>query len=320
MKNKLLELLKTSGGYLSGENIGTQLGVSRTAVWKYIKALRNEGYNIEAVTNKGYRLMPNDDVLSSMEVKMGLKTKIIGTQVLYFDTVDSTNNKLRLLALEGVPEGTVVIADEQVGGKGRRGHVWSSPKGTGLWMSVLLKPNITPQEASRITLVAGLSVCQGINALLGINSGIKWPNDIMIDGKKVCGILTEMNAQIDNVEFVVVGMGVNVNTETFPDELREVAVSLRQVTGTKVKRSEVAAVIIRCLEENYKKYTHEGFLAVKADYEKSCITLKREVKVIAKDGFNGKAIAINNDGELIVEKADGERVTVLSGEVSVRGV
>lgn len=320
MKNKLLELLKKSDVYLSGEDIGTQLGVSRTAVWKYIKALRNEGYSIEAVTNKGYRLMPNDDVLSSMEVKMGLSTKIIGKEVLYFDTVDSTNNKLRLVALEGAEEGAVVIADEQLGGKGRRGHVWSSPKGTGLWMSVLLKPDITPQEAPRITLVAGLSVCQGINALLGINSGIKWPNDIIIDGKKVCGILTEMNAQIDNVEFVVVGIGVNVNTEVFPEELKDVAVSLSQMTGGKVKRSEVAAAIIERFEENYNKYTKEGFLAVKAEYEKSCITLKREVKVIAKDSFNGRAIAINNDGELIVEKENGEQVTVFSGEVSVRGV
>ena len=320
MKNKLLELLKKSDGYISGEDIGTQLGVSRTAVWKYIKALRNEGYNIEAVTNKGYRLMPSNDVLSSMEVKIGLHTKTIGKEVLFFDTVDSTNNKLRLLALEGAEEGTVVIADEQSGGKGRRGHVWSSPKGTGLWMSVLLKPDITPQEASRITLVAGLSVCQGINALLGINSGIKWPNDIIIDGKKVCGILTEMNAQIDNVEFVVVGIGVNVNTEIFPEELKDVAASLRQVTGAKVKRSEVAAAIIEHLEENYNKYTQEGFLAVKAEYENSCITLKREVKVIAKDSFNGIAIAINNDGELIVEKENGEQVTVFSGEVSVRGV
>lgn len=320
MKNKLLELLKNFDGYLSGESIGTQLGVSRTAVWKYIKALRSEGYDIEAVTNKGYRLMPSDDVLSSMEVKIGLNTKVIGKEVLYFDTVDSTNNKLRLLALEGAEEGTVVIADEQSGGKGRRGHVWSSPKSTGLWMSVLLKPDITPQEASRITLVAGLSVCQGINALLGINSGIKWPNDILIDDKKICGILTEMNAQIDNVEFVVVGIGVNVNIEVFPEELKEVAVSLRQVIGDKVKRSEVATAIIERLEENYNKYTQEGFLALKAEYEESCITLNREVKVIAKDSFNGRAIAINNDGELIVEKSDGEQVTVFSGEVSVRGV
>ncbi|HCT65655.1 MAG TPA: biotin--[acetyl-CoA-carboxylase] ligase [Lachnospiraceae bacterium] len=320
MKNKLLELLKTTNGYLSGENIGELLGVSRTAVWKYIKILREEGYNIQAVTNKGYCLMPTDDVLSSIEVKLGLNTKTIGTQVIYFDTVDSTNNKLRLLALEGAAEGTVVIADEQLGGKGRRGHVWSSPKGTGLWMSVLLKPNIAPQEASRITLVAGLSVCQAINDVLGINSGIKWPNDIIIDGKKVCGILTEMNAQINNVEFVVVGIGVNVNTDIFPEELKDIAVSLSQIAGVKVKRSKIARAIIERLEQNYNKYTQKGFLSVKEEYENRCITINKNVKVISKDGFNGRAIAINDDGELIVEKADGERVTVFSGEVSIRGV
>lgn len=320
MKNKLLELLKSNSGYLSGESIGTQLGVSRTAIWKYIKALRAQGYNIEAVTNKGYRLVSDDDVLSSIEVQLSLNTQLIGSKILCFDTVDSTNNKLRLLAMEGAVEGTTVIADEQSGGKGRRGRAWSSPKGTGLWMSVLLKPDIAPQEASRITLVAGLSVCQGINNLLGISSGIKWPNDIIIDGKKVCGILTEMSAQIDNVEFVVVGIGINVSTADFPGELKEVAVSLMQATGKKIKRSQVASAILTAFEENYGKYTQEGFLAVKADYEKSCITLNKEVQVIAKEGFAGRAVGINDDGELIVEKAGGERVTVFSGEVSVRGV
>lgn len=319
MKNAVLVILKKSEGYISGQELGDELGVSRAAIWKAIKNLQKEGYIIEAVTNKGYKLFESGDLLNAADVQAELTTTIIGKEIKVVECVDSTNNYLRTLAFDGCEEGTVVIAHTQTGGKGRRGKNWVSPKGEGLWMSVLIKPKIGPNEASRITLVTGLSVCQGLRSL-GYDASIKWPNDIIIKNKKVCGILAEMNAQIGYVDFVVIGIGVNVNTERMPEEIKDVAISLRMVDGTNIKRSTVAAHILNCFEDNYNKYLKEGFQSLIGVYEENCINLNREVQIIGKDNFNGQAVGISSDGELIVMKENGERVTVYSGDVSIRGV
>lgn len=319
MKNELLSLLKADKGYISGEDIGNILGVSRAAVWKGIKGLRDEGYEIEAVTNKGYRLKESGDLLNAADVQSELTTDFIGRNLIVYDTVDSTNNVVRVMAFEKAEEGSVVIAHEQTLARGRRGKGWVSLKGEGLWMSVLLKPTIGPNDAPKITLVAGLSVCQALREL-GFNADIKWPNDIIISGKKVCGILTEMSAQMDYVEFVVVGIGINVNNEKFQGELENVAISLKMVSGQEIKRSVVGAHVLNRLEKNYSIYLNNGFLGLKDEYEKNCITLMKDVEVLGKESFKGRAVALTDEGELIVRKETGEETVVFSGDVSVRGV
>lgn len=319
MKNKLLILLKNTQVYLSGQEIGEKLGVSRAAVWKAIESLRKEGYVIEAVTNKGYKLIESGDLLNAADVQAGLNTTFVGREMIVIDSVDSTNNYLRQKALEGVAEGAVAIAHEQTLGKGRRGKAWMSQKGHGLWMSVLVKPPIQPNEASKLTLVAGLSVCQALRNL-GYDASIKWPNDIIIKNKKVCGILAEMTAQVEAIEFVVIGIGINTNVKSFPQELENIAISLKIISGADVKRSEVAAEVLNEFEKNYNLYIKNGFLSLKEEYETNCITLNQEVQIIGKNGFEGFATAISDEGELVVRKADGRKEIVYSSEVSVRGV
>ncbi|MGL4791951.1 MAG: biotin--[acetyl-CoA-carboxylase] ligase [Anaerotignaceae bacterium] len=320
MKNKLLDLLKSTNDYLSGEEIGEALGVSRASVWKYINALRKEGYEIEAVTNRGYKINNTFQVLNEREISKSLNTWEFGKELYVIETVDSTNNKVRELAQNGAKEGCTVIAETQTGGKGRLGRPWKSPPGNGVWISVLLKPEIAPQNVSSITLLAGLSVCKVLRALFGVNAEIKWPNDVLLNGKKLCGILTEMNAQMESVDFVIVGIGINVNNASFPKDIEDVATSIYQNIGKEVNRIPIICELLKELEKNYAIYKQKGFSGIRAEYSNLCVTLNKEVKVIAKDGFIGKAVEITDEGELVVEKSDKTRVTVFSGEVSIRPV
>jgi len=264
-------------------------------------------------------LQGTKDYLLVEEIELGLKTEYFGRKIVPLKSVDSTNNYLRSLAVSDAPYGTVVIAKEQTQGKGRRGKNWLSAENEGLWMSVLLMPKVEPKDASKITLITGLSVCQALKEL-GFDASIKWPNDIIIDNKKVCGILTEMNAKVEKVEFVIVGIGVNVNNESFPAELKDIAISLKMVNKTEEKRSTVAYKILNNFEKNYLMFEEKGFLGLKQNYEENCITLNKEVEVISKNSFYGQAMGIDEDGELIVKKFDGTIETVFSNEVSVRGV
>ena len=196
MYKKILEELKKADNYISGEELGEKLSVSRAAIWKGIQKLKEQGYVIEAVSNKGYYLLPEQDLYNEMEIKEELNTKKIGKEIYFYEQTDSTNQCIRRLAKEGKPEGVIAIAEIQTAGKGRRGKSWQSPKGTGIWFSFLLKPNITPPEAPLLTLLAGLAVCRAIRQQTALEAKIKWPNDILIAGKKVCGILTELDAEI----------------------------------------------------------------------------------------------------------------------------
>ena len=190
---RILELLRRQEGFLSGEDIGRELSITRAAVWKGIKKLREEGYEIEAVTNRGYRLTNPETMYNKRELEQGLKTKTMGQSIYFYEETDTTNNRARELALEGAPEGTLVVAEKQTAGRGRRGKVWESPLGTGIWMSLVLRPQIMPAEASVLTLLCGLATAEAIEAETGLSAGIKWPNDILINGKKAVGILTEMD-------------------------------------------------------------------------------------------------------------------------------
>ena len=314
MKNKILNILKASDSYVSGESISGRLGISRNAVWKHINKLRSEGYGIESVTNRGYRLASSPDVLSAEKIKDGLRTEFIGKNIVCMEEVDSTNNAAKRSS--DMPDGTLFISEIQPGGKGRLGRAWVSPRGIGIWMSLLLKPEILPSDVAQITLISGMAAAESI----GCGAMIKWPNDVVIGAKKVCGILTEMSAEIERVNYVIPGIGINVNTEAFENELSEKATSLYIETGKKYERCLIVRSFLESFERLYKKFLEGGMAAIAEDYRKMCITIGREVSVIYPNRtINGKAVDINDNGELIVETEQG-KITVASGEVSVRGI
>lgn len=314
MKNKILNILSTADGYVSGENISERLGISRNAVWKHINKLRQDGYEIESVTKRGYKLISVPDVISAELIKDGLDTEFIGQNVVYYDETDSTNNEAKRNS--DMPDGTLFISEIQTGGKGRLGRAWVSPKGIGIWMSLLLKPHILPQDVAQITLVAGMATARSV----GCGAKIKWPNDVVIGSKKICGILTEMSAEIERVNYIVPGIGINVNTESFPDELKEKATSLYIESGRKFERYKIVQRFLKEFEILYKKFIKGGIAAITDDYRELCVTIGKEVSVIYPNRtINGRAIDINNNGELIVETDKGI-IEVDSGEVSVRGM
>ena len=319
---RILELLRRQEGFLSGEDIGRELSITRAAVWKGIKKLREEGYEIEAVTNRGYRLTNPETMYNKRELEQGLKTKTMGQTIYFYEETDTTNNRARELALEGAPEGTLVVAEKQTAGRGRRGKVWESPLGTGIWMSLVLRPQIMPAEASVLTLLCGLATAEAIEAETGLSAGIKWPNDILINGKKAVGILTEMDCEMSEVHFVIPGIGINVNTASFPPEIAEIATSLYLECGKTVSRRRLVHRVLERLEEHYETFLRTGsFAAMLEDYRKHCITLGKEVHVLGREPFFAEALDITPEGELVVRRADnGKEEVVFSGEVSIRGV
>lgn len=319
---RILELLRRQEGFLSGEDIGRELSITRAAVWKGIKKLREEGYEIEAVTNRGYRLTNPETMYNKRELEQGLKTKTMGQTIYFYEETDTTNNRARELALEGAPEGTLVVAEKQTAGRGRRGKVWESPLGTGIWMSLVLRPQIMPAEASVLTLLCGLATAEAIEAETGLSAGIKWPNDILINGKKAVGILTEMDCEMSEVHFVIPGIGINVNTASFPPEIAEIATSLYLECGKTVSRRRLVHRVLERLEEHYETFLRTGsFDAMLEDYRKHCITLGKEVHVLGREPFFAEALDITPEGELLVCRADnGKEEVVFSGEVSIRGV
>lgn len=321
MKDEVLAFLKQEEEYCSGEEISHKLGVTRAAVWKAIKKLQEEGYEIVSSTKKGYKLVNRPNIITSGEIKDNLNTKLLGQVVEYRDEVDSTNNLAKELAAKGAIEGTLVVADKQNNGKGRLGRNWESPAGTGIWMSLILRPNILPQYASELTLVAGLGVCEAIKKSTGLDAKIKWPNDVVVNGKKVCGILTEMSAEMDRINYVVVGIGINANIETFPEEL-PYATSLKIEGQKEYIRKEIIQCFLEIFEKDYNQYGVDMSLeALRARYEENCITLHKRVKLLKREGESiAEAIGITNSGALIVKYENGMEEEIVSGEVSVRGL
>lgn len=325
MKKEILELLRREDGYVSGQEICSRLGVSRTAVWKTVNQLKEEGYRIDAVQNKGYCLnlkhMP--DVLSTAELASRINTEWAGRNICYEKIVDSTNNWAKRLAEGGdLPHGTLVAAEQQTAGKGRRGRLWISPAGCAVFMSLILKPDILPASASMLTLVAALAVNQGILKASGCRTQIKWPNDIVADGKKVCGILTEMSTELDYINYVVIGIGINVNNEQFPPELADKATSLLLETGREHNRASVICEVMETFEHLYGEFLiTQDLSGIKEDYTRNMVNLDRQVRVLTPGHeFTGMARGITNSGELLVEREDKTTSLISSGEVSVRGI
>ena len=322
MKGEILKLLKETDGYVSGQELCRRFGVSRTAVWKVMNQLKEEGYEIEAVRNRGYTLKGSADVLSAEEIMSSIHTEWAGRQVIYFDETDSTNIQAKRLAEQKASHGTLVVADRQNGGKGRRGRVWTSPSGVGIWMSLILRPKISPASASMLTLVAALAVREGIEKETGISAGIKWPNDLVLNGKKICGILTEMSTELMEIQYVVPGIGINVNQTEFPDEIKETAASLYLESGKLWKRSGLIAAIMEAFEKNYDIFLKtEDMSGLMEEYNQYLVNRGKEVCVLAPQGeYRAMANGINREGSLLVTRADGTREEIISGEVSVRGI
>ncbi len=323
MRAKILSLLRQAGDrYISGEEIASRLGVSRTAVWKHIQELREAGYHIASHSRSGYSLREAPDRLLPGEIQHGLNVRCIGREIIFRDVVDSTNTLAKQVAADGAPEGIVIVAEQQNGGKGRLDRHFFSPAGKGIWFSVILRPPFLPQEAPKCTLLAAVAVAMGMERF-GLKAGIKWPNDILYENKKLVGILTEMSAEMDGINYVVIGTGINVNimAEDFPEELRATATSLSIMNGGKpLPRVKFFQAVLEAMDELYDAVKREGFAPVMAAWRRYSITLGQEVRVIGvRDGdvFTGRAADIDEDGALLVDTPSGRR-RVLAGDVSIR--
>lgn len=321
MQERVLSLLKQADGYLSGEEISRQLGVSRAAVWKAVKALREKGYVIDSVTNRGYRLASQPDLLDAPSIQAGLSTRTLGRNIVSLEVIDSTNEEAKRQGAAGAPDGTLCVAEQQTGGKGRLGRTWASPPGSGVWMSLLLRPQLAPQEATQLTLIVGLSVCRAIRRLTGCEAMIKWPNDIVIGRKKVCGILTELAADMEQIHYVVVGIGINANLSEFPGELQKKATSLFLETGHKIDRAALVRAVLEEFEANYDRFLTDLTADFITPYEALCVSLNRQVSVIRGGReITGQSIGLTKAGELLIRTEDGTTLEIGSGEVTVQGI
>ena len=322
MKGEILKLLKETDGYVSGQELCRRFGVSRTAVWKVINQLKEEGYEIEAVRNRGYALKGAGDVLSEAELLSCLKTEWAGGRIVYFDATDSTNVQAKRLAEAHAPHGTLVVSDRQDGGKGRRGRSWASPSGVGIWMSLILRPEIAPSSASMLTLAAALAVREGIQEETGLSPLIKWPNDLVLNGKKICGILTEMSTELMEIQYVITGIGINVNQREFPPEIRDTATSLSLEAGRCFRRSSLIAAILKAFEKDYAAFLKTGDLSLLLEEYNACLVNRgKEVCILDPSGeYRAVAEGIDESGSLLVTLPDGTRREIISGEVSVRGI
>lgn len=330
MKNRiLLKLKEDTEGFISGERLSDELGISRTAVWKHIKELRKDGYIVASSPSKGYRLDNKPDILNSFEISHGLNTCFLGKNVEHFKVIGSTNDYAKKRAQEGCTEGTVVVADAQESGRGRLGRTWSSLDSKGIWMSVVLKPDLSPYDVQIITLAASVAVVSAIEKVTGIQSGIKWPNDVLLKGKKICGILTEMSSEMERVNYLILGIGLNVSQqkEDFPEELWDTATSISMYlndikhTVTTFKRSDIIKSILSELEILYMEICNGKSCNILNKWRKYSVVIGKRIKVIYKNSeIYGFAVDIMNDGRLIVHCDDGETREIISGEVSIRNV
>ncbi len=324
-RDLVLAMLKQTGDqFCSGETISKKLGVSRAAIWKAVDALRQDGYEISSVPRLGYRLEHSPDHLSAGELRHGIHDCTVGSNLICLDHVDSTNNYAKKLADEGAPHGTVVLSEYQTDGRGRQGKNFSSPKGKGLYLSALLRPDCPPLDVINLTAWTAVAVCDAIEQIIGERPGIKWTNDIILHGKKLCGILTEMGLEAESgqLQYVVIGVGINVsqNEQDFSGELSPIAISAEQATGRKIRRADLAAAVIRALDRMVQDFPTEKQTYLDR-YRADCLTVGHEVRLIQKGSTEiAFAQSIDDDLALVVRKEDGTEDTVTAGDVSVRGL
>ena len=339
MREKVLNILRDrKEGYISGEELSKELGISRTAIWKHIQTLKEEGYKINSQKRLGYSLVSVPDLLLPYEIRRDLKTKILGKKIYHFKEIGSTNDFAIELARKGIGEGTIVVAEIQTKGKGRLGREWSSPFG-GLWISIILRPDILPTQAPRMTVIAALGVAKTIEKLYSLDAFIKWPNDVLIHSKagiirtnermrkkeskvfkKVCGILTEMGAEQDTINYVVIGIGANLNVDVkkFPIEFRKNVTSLERELGHKIDRVEFTKRMLEEIKNFYLLFKKRGFAPILKEWKKISATLGRRIKAVSgRRIIEGKAIDIDSDGALIIKTKAGKKERILAGDVTL---
>ena len=321
-KDEVLSFLKESGKPVSGQEMSRMLGISRAAVWKAIEQLRRDGYEISAGTNRGYQLAHSPDRLTREGVLAALGEHPWKNYVQVFDSIDSTNTYARQLAAGGAPEGTVVVADHQTAGRGRRGRSFLSPSGVGVYLTVLLRPQVRPEQILHLTAMVGVAACNAVERVSGLRPGIKWTNDLVYGKKKMSGILTELSVEAETREtsYVVSGIGLNCGEDEFPEELRDMATSIKMETGKPVDRCELAAELIRELERMNRGLFTEKEIWLR-QFARDCVTVGQDVKIVRGDEVRFAHVdGIGPDAELLVTYPDGAKDTVSSGEVSVRGM
>ena len=306
---------------VSGAELSQKLGISRTAIWARIKALRELGYEIEASPHLGYRLANDPDLLHADDLVARLgKTRVIGRDIRVFQETTSTNDVVEKLARDGVKEGVVVFAESQTKGRGRLGRKWISPAGKGLWFSVLLRPDLRPQEATQLTVAAANAMWRAIHTETGLSAEIKWPNDILFRGKKVAGILTEMSAELDRVKYLILGVGVDVNqaANEFPPDVRRIATSLRAELGQPILRAELATAILRELDRDYARVCGGHFADLADEWEERCTTISQQVTItVGERKIRGRAESLDDDGALLVRTEHGHLERIIGGDVTM---
>lgn len=319
MKEKVLMLLKNSSDFLSGEKISNKLGITRASVWKHINVLKKEGYIIEGISNKGYRLISSYDILNPLEIKEKLQTKYIGKDIKYFETIDSTNIMAKKIANNDAIDGTLIISEVQSFGRGRLNRQWISPKG-GIWASLILKPNLEPIQAPKITLIAAAALILTFKKY-NLDVKVKWPNDILLKNKKISGILTEMNCDMDRINYIILGFGINVNLkeDTIPKDLRNKATSLLLSTGKTFSRIDLLCKFLKEFEKLYHELLNENHADTSISICKENSILIGKDIIISSLNLNEKVkcIDLTKDGSLLVQNSSGKIKKVFSGEISL---
>lgn len=317
LDDKILNYFKKhEEGYVSGEDLSRELGISRAGVWKHIESLREEGYDIEAFPHLGYRLISIPDRLTEIELKWQLKTDIIARKIYSYKETSSTNDAAYQLAASGEKEGSVIIAESQTAGRGRMGRSWVSPRSKGAYFSAILRPDILPKEVSSITLFSALSVAKTIKEMADLAAFIKWPNDVLINNKKICGILTEMNAETDKINFVIIGIGININTKE--DLLPKGATSIMEAKGEEVSRVELVKGIFKNLDKYYKLFNGGHIAEIIREYKEFSNFLGKRVRVTYHDTkIEGYAVDVDKEGALILRMDSGLNERILAGDVTI---
>ncbi|TCP69102.1 biotin--[acetyl-CoA-carboxylase] ligase [Baia soyae] len=315
----LAVLLDRQPNYLSGEELSHKVGVSRAAIWKHMEELRAGGYEIEAKPRSGYRLVYRPDRVAPEEIYSHLQTKRFGREIQYQNHTPSTQIIAHQWAKEDAPEGAVVIADEQGDGKGRLGRVWHSPPRTGIWMSLILRPPIALQSASHLTILTSVGIKRGIERVTGLDIQIKWPNDLLIVGKKVCGVLTEIRGEQDCIHYAIIGIGMNVNTkkQDFPKEILDIATSLTIELGGDIHRATLIAAVLEELEECYERYLQEGFQTIQQEWESSAYKMNQMITVRTPQGNHTGILKGLYDTGALKLQVDQGTIAIYSAEIDI---
>lgn len=314
-------LIEANGEAVSGQQLADEFGISRTAVWKHIKALEEQGYGITSVKKKGYCIVNTPDTLEPSVIQPQLKTKRIGKLIDYSPSLQSTQITAHQLAQEGKPDGTVVLTEEQTAGRGRMARKWDSAYGKGIWMSLILRPDVPPQKAPQFTLVTAVAIVRAIEEVTNLKPDIKWPNDVLLNNKKCTGILTELQSDADGIQALIIGIGLNVNQSAsdFTDEIKDIATSLKMESGEDINRAQLVRSILYHVEQYTDIYIEEGFGMLKMLWESYSTTIGKTVSARQASGtLEGIAEGITDEGVLQLRTADGKLHGIYSADIELK--